>query len=1030
MAMKSPAAYRWVGVALLRASTDPGGLDLPADLDLADAEGVADGAAWLSATWRREEIRAAIGHASPALHQQVRTILAAGGQDPRAVRRTVLSVASYLLRWQRRPTPFGFFAGVGPARIGAEAKVQWGHDHRVETRVDAGWLGDVLGRLHRCPSLRERLSVVVNDAGSVRGDRFVVPGPAPASAGGAHELAPIEVSVRLRRPVRAVLEIARRPITFRELRSQLLDRFPGAPAPRVEEMLTGLLDQGVLLSDLSAPMTCRDPLGHACARLEDAGARTIAEISDLVTILFNSRDRISAAARATAAGSGSAQRADALDGPAAVPLMVDTALDCDVQIPDQVAREARDAIQVLYRLSPYPLGYPAWRDYHDRFRARYGIGALVPVLDLVSDSGLGFPADYLGSQHGRAPRQVSERDETLLALIQRATVTGSGEIVLTDEIIKELAPSDPADVHLPARVEVAVEIRSRTVAALASGHFTVAVTGTPRPGSSMAGRHVHLLAPDDREAIAGSFAAASAGAIPAQLSFAPRKRRNENVARTPRLVGHVIPLGEYRDADAHVIPLADLAVTADDRRFYLTRISTGEDVEPRVTHALEAGVHTPPLARFLAEITTARAAVYKAFHFGAAAQLPYLPRVLYRRAVLAPARWLLRAEDLPGRNTPRVEWDTALETWRDRWRVSRHVAMVDLDRRQPLDLDHSFHRLLLRTRIERTGRLELRETSSPKDVAWLGRAHEVLLPLVLDPRPTDTPRPIIGPARAVSVEAGHLPGDSAIVCAHLYAHPGRFDVLLTQHLLDLIDTFGADRPRWWFRRHREMRRPDSDQYLAVYLGLRDPAEYGPAAARVASWARALRRQHLLAHVVLGSYEPQSGRYGTGPALEHAQDVFAADSNCAIAQITVATHAGVQPQALAAASLVDLAVSYSGSTQTGMDWLLHDVRQEHGRHDPVLRRQALDLASPHGTGTSVQSLAGGPDVLTTWRTRAAALATYWDALADQRDPLPVLRSLVHLHHNRALGVDPAAERATIRLARACALRHAAGAGAKR
>jgi thiopeptide-type bacteriocin biosynthesis protein len=262
------------------------------------------------------------------------------------------------------------------------------------------------------------------------------------------------------------------------------------------------------------------------------------------------------------------------------------------------------------------------------------------------------------------------------------------------------------------------------------------------------------------------------------------------------------------------------------------------------------------------------------------------------------------------------------------------------------------------------------------------------------------------------------------VSAHLYGHPARVDELLTQHIPRLIDAFGVDRPRWWFRRHREMRRPEIDQYLAVYLWLPEPSAYGPTAARLAEWAQGLRRQRLLAHLSLATYEPQAGRYGHGPAVDHVQAVFAADSACAIAQISAAGRTGVHPQALAAASLVDLSVRYTGSAPAGLDWLIRNLRQEHGRLDPALRQQALDLADPHGAWTRLQSLPRERDVLAAWRTRAVVLAAYRDALADQRDPMTVLRSLLHLHHNRAVGVDPVVERITGRLARTCALRHTA------
>ena len=60
-------------------------------------------------------------------------------------------------------------------------------------------------------------------------------------------------------------------------------------------------------------------------------------------------------------------------------------------------------------------------------------------------------------------------------------------------------------------------------------------------------------------------------------------------------------------------------------------------------------------------------------------------------------------------------------------------------------------------------------------------------------------------------------------------------------------------------------------------------------------------------------------------------------------------------------------------------------------------------------------------------RHEALAAYCRVLAEQRDPVAVLRTLLHEHHVRAVGVDPAFEKETGRLARAAALRRLALAG---
>lgn len=65
----------------------------------------------------------------------------------------------------------------------------------------------------------------------------------------------------------------------------------------------------------------------------------------------------------------------------------------------------------------------------------------------------------------------------------------------------------------------------------------------------------------------------------------------------------------------------------------------------------------------------------------------------------------------------------------------------------------------------------------------------------------------------------------------------------------------------------------------------------------------------------------------------------------------------------------------------------------------------------------------------WQERDTALAVYRRELAPQRDPAGILPTLLHEHHMRALGIDPAFEKVTNRLARAAALRHLALAGTR-
>jgi thiopeptide-type bacteriocin biosynthesis protein len=1004
----TPARLRWGSAGLIRVSTDPGGLDLPGDLDLSGSLATV---LWLKQIWGNETVTAALAATSPALCRQVEAILSSG-TDATRTGRAAAAVASYLLRWQRRATPFGLFAGVGPARVGTAAVTRCGTEHRISIRADSAWLDGVVGRLHRCPQLLDRLPVVACNAITARGARLVAPGPAPDD--GSAGIAPIEVSVRATGPVRAAIGAAAEPIPLARLHWVLASRFPAATPEQIGGVLTGLVGQGLLITALRVPMTVLDAFGAVCDVLRDIRAEDIPEAADLVGELYAIRDLLATGPFA-AIPAGLAERMAALNPAARSPLLIDTAADCEAVIPEAVVREARDAADVLYRLSPHPFGHPIWRDYHTAFRSRYGTGALVPVLDLVSDAGLGLPAEFLGSVREQAPRQLSERDEKMMALVQAATVAG-GEIELTDALIGHLMSPNADRALIPPRTEVAFEIHAASIEDLNRGRFALEVTGTPRPVSSMVGRHAHLLPAGALDDIEQTFRTAQPGQAAAQLSFVPRQARSANVARTTALGTTTIPIAEHRRTGRDVIDLADLAVTADDRSLHLIRISTGEQVHTYVANALEAASHTPPLARFLAELPIAGSAVFRSFSFGAASQMPYLPRVRYRRTVLSPARWQLRAEDLPDRRTDTGMWEQALSCWRNRWHVPDHVAIVDHDRCQPIDLRHPAHRTLLRTRLARAGALELRETAPPQDAGWIGRAHEVLLPLVhtapADARPgriSTWPQPV----RDRDLE---MPGASPVVAARLFAHPDRFDEILTAHLPALLETLGDAKPLWWFYRHRN-HRDLSEQHLALFVRSDDADRFAPVAAEIGAWADGLHRCHLSSGVEFTSWQPPAGRYGQGTALEAAIAVFHTDSRAALAQLRTAT-SGASTQVLAAVSFLDLAAALAGDLRGGMDWLLAQVPQIHGPLAPALRADVLAAAVRHGPAARLRA---GDPVAEAWSWRAEALGSYSEALSQQRDPISVLPALLHLHHLRAVGTDPDAERVTGRLARALVLR---------
>ncbi len=1030
--------YQHTGLVLDRATTDPGDLAPPTHLNLSDPTEVKqEGRAWLAKVWARSEVREALRLASTALGARIDQLLddSAGPHSVKELRRAIISVASYLLRWQRRPTPFGMFAGVSAAAIGP-AMADVGAGHRTVVRPDAEWLTTLIDQLERHPGLRPQLSVVADSARLVRDGRVIVERRAELGASAPGPLR--ESSVRLTRPVQFALAAASAPIRFDALAAQMTARFLSASPDKVHALLHGLIDGGVLITRLRPPMTTVDALPQLICALRAAGGEDLADIVVLLRELEEVSDRLachnSTSDREEATEIRKAvvaQMTALVPGPGHV-LAADMRLDARIVVPERVLTEAALAASVLLRVTTQPFGSTAWLDYHARFlRARYGPGALVPVRELVADSGLGYPSGYLGAPRARPSwRILTERDAALLALIQQATLDGAEEIALTDADIEALTVGEHADIVAPQRVELGVAVYAASTAAIDRGDFQLRVTAAPRTPTRMAGRCANLLDDADRRQLTATYAtepenSAQGEVVAVQLSFPPRRPHNENVVRVPPLLPEVVSLSEYPDSahpDVGVIGVDDLAVTADADQMYLVQRSTGRRVIPRIPHALDTSVQSPPLARFLAEVADARSAVFQGFDLGAARTLPYVPRIRYRRTVLAAARWILTSTDFPARPAKNGPED-ALSSWRQRRRVPARVVLCHGELRLPLDLEQVLDRALLRAQVQRAGRIELHEDGPPGCQGWIGCPAELLVPLT-----AVTPHSRTLPSTAAP-GAVLRPGDSAVVHAQVVGNPARFDEILTAHLPRFIDDLDGLIGPWGVRRHRDMIRPETDQHLAVFLRLASPEQYGLAAAKLAAFAADLEKRGLPCQLTLASHPQHPARYGEGPALAAAEHVFAADTAAAIAQIATAQASGIPTQALAAASMAHLAVSFAPDPETGYRALVGCLRQEHGPLDPALRDHALGLADPDRGYRAVRALPGGEAVAAAWSARDTALTAYHQALAQQqREPGTVLRTLLHEHHVRAVGVDPTFEKETGRLARAAALRRLALAGA--
>ncbi|WP_103502964.1 MULTISPECIES: lantibiotic dehydratase [unclassified Streptomyces] len=1020
--------YQHIDAAVLRATAWPPGRRITWWPDLtSEASGATTWHPWLEQTLRIPGFAAALEHASPVLARRARDICEGRQVAEPAARKVVLSVMRYALRASGRATPFGLFAGAVPIRFGATAAIRVGNEHRAVARPDSAWLTAVIERLEADPELQPHLEVQAADPVAER-DGHLVREHRPAGSGGG---TPVHVTIRASTPVRSAMDAAREPIRLKYLAAKLSADFPDAPHGTVTRLLSDLIAQQFLVTNLRASSLATDSLHHLLAVLTSAKADEMATVTDTVARLREVADGLThhnTAASPTLARETRERLKTAMRpiSPATEPtLAIDLRLAAEVTLPGSVVAEAERAASALVRLSGRTALSTAWTTWHGRFLERYGPRALVPLLDAVdAGTGLGYPAGFLGGPPSPQRSTLTERDTKLLALAQNAALRRIPEVALDDAAIADLAVPGGKR-HVQQSTELAARIHAPSPRALDAGEFTLAITGVSRRAGTMAGRFLDLFPPVDRERMAKAYRAAppaTASALPVQLSAPPLYASTQNVARSPAVLPAVLALNEFQHQGAVTrVRLSDIAVTADVRRLYLISLPLRRPLEFAKLDAVEAVHRVHPLVRFLTEATEALNTPCTTFDWGAATELPFLPALWYGRTILSPARWLLTAADIADREANWPAWHRSLDAWRAEVGAPSTVYVGEGDQRIRLDLTEPAHRAVLRTQLERTGRAMLRADAAA-DAGWLGgRVHEVVIPLAATGAPPPAPNWLNGndPVRR---DHGRPPGCDGRFLIKLYSDPSRHNVILSR-LPALLSEF--DEAQWWFLPYR-----DPQDHLRLRLNV--PAEQSATAVTTtATWTEQLRRAGLVGRVQWDTDFPETARFGGHSAINAAEAYFAADSEAAVSQRrSSADTNGPHPQAWTAASMLDLTIGMMGDPAAAMRWLIKHAPTTSPAPDRNLYDQAVALANPHDRRHRARQ-PGGEQITARWARRAETLATYRAALhtPGPANTATLLPELLHLHHTRAAGLDLDAERRCLHLARAAALSWTARGGRK-
>ncbi|MFE0102862.1 lantibiotic dehydratase [Streptomyces sp. NPDC059009] len=947
--------------------------------------------------------REALLLASPSLFEAAERLARREISTTREARRTLLSLLRYHLRMAGRAVPFGLFAGVAPVAEGPTA-VSVGSSHRKSVRPDASWLRNFLTSMEKDPAVSAGLRARTNPLAVVRGERLTLPRQGDREA----------TSIRHTKAVATALAEAQSPLALPDLAARIHDAFPRQPHDVAERLVHSLVTHGFLVTDLHPPMRAVSPLDDVLERLERAAPQSAA-----VGALRSVRESIAEYAAAEPGREPEkpreiARRMRQLHD-SAHPLHVDVAADASIALPRSVSTEVETAAGVLWGITPHAEWFPGLEDYLQRFLERYGTTQLVPLAELLDpERGLGpvGTSSPIGTSDAtaRPARSTPLRDKALAELAATAVRDGLPEVLLDRERLRQLAV--PGKESPPLTMDVTVTLQASSPQAVDAGDFRVVLgTGSHQAGA-VNGRFSHLLG----EPVAAHCRheahrrdPRAPHAVRVALDFHPRMPRGGNLTRTGAAAMPTVHIGTFHDDAPDQLGVDDLHIGAHQDRLYAYSASLGREVLPARLDMLNDERELPAV-RLLQAIGGAGRTALHAWSWGPVAELPRLPRVRHGRTIVSPARWN-SAFLLPAAGTWQ-DWRTQVDAWRAAWSVPDRLSVGNGDRRLTLDLRKAMHLRLLREELRRNPHTTLHEAigATPDSSGWTGHpTHACELTFSLH---SDGPAPVRThhgsyPLRDTGTRS--YPPGSAWLSAKLYASPARHDEILTRCLPLLLRDLPESMDLWYFLRYA-----DPDPHLRLRFHARPDVLTREALPGIGAWAADLRGQGLARSLVLDEYRPETARYGGPEAIEAAERAFHADSVAVLQQLQVLSDPDCpfDTTVLSCLNYLDLARALTGRT----DALLPSSATPRPQPDRPAPRGSRALLARLGDDSddwdALRHVPGGERVVESWRDRASAVRAYGQALRScgataPATPTPhgVLRSLMHMHHNRlASGTD--------------------------
>lgn len=356
--------------------------------------------------------------------------------------------------------------------------------------------------------------------------------------------------------------------------------------------------------------------------------------------------------------------------------------------------------------------------------------------------------------------------------------------------------------------------------------------------------------------------------------------RLANISASPTVTKYVVLCDDLAaPQDCVGVPVGELLVSVSDGKLRLFAPSVGKWIEPRMNHPVNTFTTTRPAVAFLGYLERHNSTDYDFSWPALLRNIEYLPRVTYKRVIIALARWSLRPKLV--NRISELDCADAIRSELENIGIPRLFSYGPGDK--PLVYDQSSEVSMFAFAAE------LRKNRSPIIFESLLHPDGPAGQRSILPFPHQLHVPVIGSVTSTKVglapNGGHLPHDFYVVrpggewaTIKLYANERTLDSLIAGPLMEWIKELN-DRgliQQWFFIRYR-----DPEPHIRVRLRAEKENLWSvavPAFLDLAGHEKAKSRLHS---VMIEPYVREVDRYGGPGLIGLHESIFSADSSLAV-----------------------------------------------------------------------------------------------------------------------------------------------------